>query len=82
MKIGLIEKHPMHTKTGYWFMGLSEHKDVDKIYTNIGKDDIYKFFPLNKSKLITSKVEEIEKDKSLDFVLYGWNYIRRNGVPN
>ena len=56
MKIGLIEKNPVHIKTAYWFMGLGMSDGIDEIHANIPMSDAYGFFPLihKNCKILTS----------------------------
>jgi hypothetical protein len=82
MRIGLIEKAPAHTKTAYWFMALGMSKEVTEIYINIDMMDKYKFFPLQHPNVSIKPIGDIESDSSLDFAMYGWEYIRRGGLPN
>lgn len=82
MRIGLIEKEPAHTKTAYWFMALGCCEEVEEISINIDMVDRYKFFPLTHKKIVRKPVRVIEDDTTLDFILYGWEYIRREGIPN
>lgn len=82
MKIGLIEKNPPHTKTAYWFMALGECPEITEIHINIPMQDKYRFFPLRHKNIIIKSITEIEKNRNLDFIVYGWEYIRRDGTPN
>jgi len=82
MKIGIIiDKNGKECHHSiYYFAGLIKCCEVKEIYCNQKLKDQRGWFPVDENKINYTTIQEIESRIDLDFVFYGWTYIKRPGV--